>query len=131
MSRIAIGPETDFPTNETFETTQGRIVARLPRIPDLKRRLSLIHVASPFHSVFSVNLMTTVSAIAADNAVKTGLDGGHRVFRFAEDPHLEHVAGFPVVGCMGEARGDGHPGVILMEDESVQREPPTINSAKQ
>lgn len=66
---IAICAETDFPTGETLETTQGRIVSGFPRIINLQWSLPLIHVTSPFHSVFSVNFMTAVSAISADQAV--------------------------------------------------------------
>ena len=91
----------------------------------------MIDVTSPFHSVFSVNLMTTVAAIAADNAIKSGSDRGDRIFRFAENPHLDHVSGFSIVGRGGEAGGDDNPQGVLVKNESVQREPPTINSAKQ
>ena len=75
--------------------------------------------------------MTTMATIAADNAVKSGSDGGHRVFRFAQDPDLNHVTGFPVVGRMSKARGDYYAHGVFMKNESVQREPPTINSATQ
>ena len=126
-SGITIGSEADFAASETLETTQRRIIARPPRIPNLKRSLALIDVTCPFHSVTPVFFMTTVATIAADNAVKSGSDGGHRVFRFAQDPHLDHVAGFPIVARGGEAGGDGHPlGVFVEEKAIAHRSPPLI-----
>ena len=97
MRGVAVGSETDFPTNETFETTQGGIVSGFPRIPDLKRGLSLVHIACPLNPVTPVNFMTTMATVSTDEAVKSGSDCGDRIFRFAENPHLEHVTGFPVV----------------------------------
>ena len=44
---------------------------------------------------------------------------------------MEHVSGFTIVGSFGEAGGDGHTVLILVEDEAVQRTPPTMNSATQ
>ena len=130
-SGITIGSEADFAASETLETTQRRIIARPPRIPNLKRSLALIDVTCPFHSVTPVFFMTTVATIAADNAVKSGANRGNRVFSFAQNPNLDHVSGFPVVGRGGEAGCDDHPLGVFVEDEAVQREPPTINSATQ
>jgi len=47
--------------------------------------------------VFTVNFMTPMHAIAANNPIKSGSNRGHGIFRFAENPHLDHVAGFPIV----------------------------------
>ena len=75
--------------------------------------------------------MATVSAITADNAVKSGANRGNRVFSFAENPHLDHVARFPIVRRVGKARGDDHAVLIFVDNKAVQRTPPTMNSAKQ
>ena len=128
---IAVCAEAHFATGETLETTQGGIVTGLPRIPNLQRGLPLIHVTRAVNPVPPVYFVATMSAVSTDNAVKAGFDGFHGIFRFAENPHLEHVARFPVVRGMGKAGGDDHTGMILMKEKSVQREPPTINSAKQ
>ena len=132
VHRIAVCAEADFATSETLEGSERRIVSGLPRIPDLKRSLPLIDVTSPFHSVTPVNLMTTVAAIAADEAIQAGSDCGHRVFRFDEYPNLDHVSGFPIVAGGFEAGGDDHPLGVFVDNVAVaHREPPTINSAKQ
>jgi hypothetical protein len=74
--------------------------------------------------VFTVNLMTPMHAIAADNPVQAGSNRGHGVFRFAENPNLDHVAGFPVVTRSFKARGDDDSGVVFMKNEAVQSKPP-------
>jgi hypothetical protein len=82
--------------------------------------------------VFAVNLMTPMHAIAANNPVQAGSNRGNRIFRFAENPHLDHVSGFPVIGGGGEAGRDDHTVGVLVENEAVAHsEPPTINCAKQ
>ena len=129
---VAVGSEADFPTNETLETTQGGIVARLPRIPDLKRSLSLIHVTRALNPESPVNFMATVPTVSTDNAIQAGSDGGDGIFRFAENPHLDHVARFPIVRRGFETRGDYYAVLIFMKEKAIaHREPPTINSAKQ
>ena len=128
---VTVGTEANFAARETLEGSQGGIVSRLPRIPDLKRSLPLIDVTGAFHTVTAVFFVATVSAIAADNAIQAGFNRGHRIFRFAQNPDLDHVAGFPVVARGFKAGGDHDTDVILVENESVQREPPTINSATQ
>jgi hypothetical protein len=71
-------------------------------------------------------------AIAANNPIQAGSNRGHGVFRFAENPDLDHVAGFPVIAGGGKPGGDHDSVVILVENESVaHREPPTSNCAKQ
>ena len=131
VGRIAICAETDFPTGETLETTQGRIVSGFPRIINLQWSLSLVDITSPFHTEATVFFVATVSAIAADNAVQAGFDRGHRVTGFNQNPHLEHVAGFSIVAGGLKARCNDDPQGVLMKEKAVQREPPTINSAKQ
>ena len=91
----------------------------------------MIHVTGALNSMFSVNFMATVSAIAADEAVKARADGGNGVLRFAENPNLDHVTGFPVVARGFKAGGDDDAVGVLVENESVQRAPPTMSSATQ
>ena len=131
VHRIAVGSKANFATGETLEGSQAGIVSRLPRIPDLKRSLPLIDVTGAFHTVTAVFFVATVSAIAADNAVQAGFDRGHRVTGFNQNPHLEHVAGFSIVAGGLKARCNDDPQGVLMKEKAVQREPPTINSAKQ
>ena len=97
----------------------------------MKRGLAFVDVASPLHSKATVNLMTTVPAVAADDAVKSGFDGCDGIFSFAQNPNLEHVTGFPVVARGFKAGGDHDTGVILMKEKAVQRAPPTRSSATQ
>jgi hypothetical protein len=77
--------------------------------------------------VFTVNLMTPMHAIAANNPVQAGSNGGHGVFRFAENPDLDHVAGFPIVAGGGKPGRDDHTGVIFVKDKSVHRVPPRLS----
>lgn len=128
---VTVGSEADLAASETLEGSQGWIVARLPRIINLQRSLSLIHVTRALHSEAAVFFVATVSAVSADKAVKSGFDRGHGIFRFAENPDLDHVAGFPVVARCGEPGGDDHPLGVFMKEKAVQREPPTRNSATQ
>ncbi len=127
MSRVPVCAETDFPTYEAIHELQGGVSARFPSFPDAKRGLSFINVTRPFHPVFSVNLVATVSAITADDAVKSGSNRGDGVNGFAEDPHLDHVTGFSIVGGFGKARRDYDTVLIFVEDKSIaHREPPLI-----
>ena len=93
--------------------------------------MALIDVTCPFHTEATVNLMTTVAAIAANDAIKSGFNRGHGIFRFAQNPDLDHIARFTVVAGGFEARGDDYAGVILVDNEAVQRTPPTRSSATQ
>ena len=131
MSGIAVCAETDFPTGETLEGSERRIFSGFPRIPDLKRSLPLIDVTSALNPVTPVNFMTTVATISTDEAIQAGSDCGHRIFRFTQNPHLEHVARFPVVGRGFKTSRDDHPLGVLVENVAVQRTPPTRNSATQ
>jgi hypothetical protein len=124
MSRITVRAETDFPSGESLETTQQRVVARFPSPPNTLRSVPGVDVASPFHTVFTVNFMTPMHAIAAYNPVQAGLNRGHGVFRFAENPHLYHVSGFPIVGGGFKAGGDDNPQGVLVEDVAVAHSRP-------
>ena len=131
MSGITICAEANTAASETFEGSERRIVAGFPRFINLQRSLTLIHVTRAFHTEAPVNFVATVSAIAADETVKSGFNRGHGIFRFAENPHLEHVTRFPVFGGIGKARGDDDAMGVLMKNKAVQREPPTRSSATQ
>ena len=84
----------------------------------------MIHVTGALNPVPPVYFVATVSAVAADEAIKAGFDRGHRVFRFAQNPDLDHVSGFPVVARVLKPGGDDHTGVILVEDVAVHSTPP-------
>ena len=131
MHRVAVCSETNTAAGETLKTTQGGIVARFPRIPDLKRRLALIHVTRALNSVPAVYFVATVSAIAADEAIQARFNRGHGILGFNEYPNLEHVARFTIVGWSLEAGRDDDTVLILVKDVAVQRTPPTRNSATQ
>ena len=88
MRGVTVCAEANFAASETLEGTEWGIVARLPRIPDLKRSLSFIDVTRALHTKAAVNFVATVSAISADNAIQAGFDRGHGIFSFAENPHL-------------------------------------------
>ena len=131
-SGITIRSEANLSARETVHVLECGISARFPSLPNAKRGLSFINVTRPFHTVFSVFFVATVSAITADNAVKSGANRGNRVFSFAENPDLDHVAGFPIVRRGFETRGDDDPGGIFVKEKAIaHREPPTINSATQ
>ncbi len=100
----------------------------MPRPPDSKGSLSLIHVARTLNPEYPVNLVSTVSAIATNDAVQTGFDCSNGVHGFAKDPHLDHVAGFPVVAGGGKARRDDNPLGVFVENKSVaHRVPPRVS----
>tara|TARA_R110000868_G_scaffold364302_1_gene627156 strand:+ start:159 stop:422 length:264 start_codon:yes stop_codon:yes gene_type:complete len=63
---VSVSAEADTSTGETLETTQGRIVAGLPRIPYLKRGLALIYVTRALNPVPAVFFVATVPTVAAD-----------------------------------------------------------------
>jgi hypothetical protein len=123
---IAIGTEADFPTGKTLEGTERRVVSGFPRIPNLQWGLALIHVARALNPEHPVNFVATMSAVAADDSIKSGFNGCDGVLRFAEDPYLNHIAGFPVVRSFGESRGDYDTDGIFVENEAVQLAPPWI-----
>jgi len=71
--------------------------------------------------------MTPMHAIAANNPVQAGSNRGHGVFRFAENPHLDHVSGFPVIGGGLETGCDDHAIAIFVENKSVHSRPPKLS----
>jgi hypothetical protein len=68
--------------------------------------------------------VASVDAIAANEPIETRFDCGNRINGFDQNPDLNHVAGFTVVGLGGEAGGDNDSGLILVDYKAVQREPP-------
>lgn len=130
MGGVAICAEANTSASEQGKERKGGIFTRFPSFPNAQRRLPFIHVARAFYTVFSVNLMTPVSAIAANDAVQAGTDCGNGIFRFAKDPNLDHVARFPVVGGFGEACCDDNPLGVLVENESVAHREPPIDSMR-
>jgi hypothetical protein len=125
MRGVTVCAEANFPSGETLETTQQRVVSGFPWLPDLQRSLTGIYVACPFHTVFTVNFMTPMDAIAADQTIKARTDRFGRGNGFDQNPHLDHVARFPVVGGGFETSGDDHAQGVFMKDKSVaHREPP-------
>jgi hypothetical protein len=62
MRGVSVSSETDFPSNEAFETTQGRIIAGFPCSPDTLGSLAGIYVATPPASV----TVATVDAVSTD-----------------------------------------------------------------
>lgn len=131
MSRITVGAETNLAARETLETTQGRIVARFPSFPNTLWSLAGVDVACPFHTKAAVFFVPAMHAIAADKPIKSCPYRFCGTTGFNENPHLNHVAGFPIVRWGFKARGNDHAGVIFVKDEAVQLTPPTSNCAKQ
>ena len=127
MRGVAVGSEADFAACESVHKLKGGIVARFPSPPNAQGCLANIDVTRAIAS----GSIATVDAVSTDEAIQALFDGFHRIHGFDQNPDLEHVARFPVVGGMREAGGDGHPVLVLVEDVAVQREPPTRSSATQ
>jgi hypothetical protein len=53
------------------------------------------------------------------------LDRFHGINGFHQNPDLDHIARFPVVGCFGEAGGDDDTVLVFVDYEAVHREPPS------
>jgi hypothetical protein len=62
MDGVAVCAETDFPSGESLETTQGRIIAGFPCFPNTLWSLAGVHIAGTFHPVTTVNLVTAMDA---------------------------------------------------------------------
>lgn len=127
MDGITIRTETNFAAGEQIPMSERWVVARPPRFINLQRRLPLIHVTRAFHSEAPVNFVASVPAVSADQTVKAGSDCGHRILGFAENPHLDHISGFPVVAGGFKARGNDYAVLIFVKYVTVaHREPPLI-----
>jgi hypothetical protein len=124
MDWIAVCAEANFPTSETLETTQGGIIARLPCPVNTLRSLAGVDIASSFHPVPTVFFVPAVDTRSADEAVKSRPDRFRGGNGFNQDPHLDHVTGFTVIGGVIEAGGNDHAVRVLVEKETVHREPP-------
>jgi hypothetical protein len=125
-SRVTIGTEADFSSNETLETTQQGIVSRFPRSPDAQGGLARVDVACPFHTEAAVFFVPAMDARSTDKPIKSRPDRFRGGNGFNEYPNLNHVTRFPVVAGGFETGGDDNPLGILVEDESVHREPFSI-----
>jgi hypothetical protein len=127
MSRVTVGAEADFATNERLEGAQGRVVARTPSFPNTLWSLASVDVATAPAAV-PVAPMDAVTANQTIQARPNRFRGGNG---FNQDPNLNHVTGFPVVRRGFKAGGDDNAGMILVKEEAVQREPPMMSSATQ
>jgi hypothetical protein len=63
---VAVGSEANTSASEHFKGTQGGVSARFPCLPNAKGSLSFVDVTRPFNAEATVNLVATMSAIAAD-----------------------------------------------------------------
>ena len=131
MRGISVCSEANFAARKAVHVLERGIIARFPSLPNAKRSLSFVDVTGAFNAMFSVNFVATVDAVAANQTIQAGSDCFHRIHGFAQNPDLDHVSGFPIVGSFGEARGDNHTHGVFMKEKAVQRTPPTRNSATQ
>ena len=127
MRGVTVCAEANFAARKAVHELQHRVSARLPSPPDAQRSLANIDVTRAIATV----PIATVDARSTDEAIQAGSDCFHGVTGFNQDPHLEHVSGFAVVGSFGEAGGDNHAHGVFVDNEAVQRTPPTRNSATQ
>ena len=127
MRGIAVGTETNTAARKSVHELQHRVSARFPCSPDSKGRLANIDVTR----TIATGSIATVDAGTTDQTIQAGSDCFHGVAGFDEYPHLDHVTRLSIVGGFGEARGDDHPLGVFVENEAVQRTPPTRNSATQ
>ena len=63
--------------------------------------------------------MAPVGAMSADQSVKAGFDCLNRIYRFDEDPHLDHGTSLGVLGTSGETCCDNDAVAILVDDVTV------------
>ena len=119
---VTVGSEADFAARKSVHELKHRISARLPSPPDAQRSLANIDVTRTIATV----TVAPMDARSTDEAIQAGSDCFHRIHRFDEYPNLDHVAGFPIVRRGFKTRGDYHPVGVFMENESVQREPPSV-----
>ena len=127
VHRITVCAETHLAAREAVHVLKGGIIARLPCSPDTERSLANVDIAGTIASVS----IAAMDAVSTDEAIQARFDRFHGVTGFNQNPHLEHVAGFSIVAGGLKARCNDDPQGVLMKEKAVQREPPTINSAKQ
>jgi len=120
VRRVAIGPEANRAPPEDFNGGKGRVGSRTPFNPNPTRSLTDVHVASSFFTLARFGcLACTQWAVAADETVATGLDGGNGILGTDQDPNLDHVPGLPVLGFAGEACRDYDAICVLVDDVAV------------
>jgi hypothetical protein len=127
MSRITVCSEANLPACERFKGSKQRVVSSPPRFPDTLRSLPGVDVAGTIHTKATVFFVATVDAVAADQTIQARANRFGRGNGFNEYPNLNHVTRFPVVTRVIEARGDDDSGGVLVEEKSVQREPPRVS----
>jgi hypothetical protein len=125
MRGVAVCSEADASAREAVHVLQHRVSARFPSPPDTERSLANIDVTRAIASV----TVAPMDARSTDEAIQALFDGFHGIHRFDQNPHLDHVTGFPVVAGGFKARGDDHTVGVFVKEKSVQRIPPTMNSA--
>jgi hypothetical protein len=126
MRGVPVRSEANTSASENLEAAQGRVSARFPRFPDSLRSLAGIYVACPFHTEATVFFVPAMDAIATNQTVKARSNCFRGGNGFDQNPNLDHVARFPVVGRGFKSGRDNDPLRVFMKDESVQREPPLI-----
>ena len=72
-----------------------------------------------------------MDAGTADKTIQARFDRFRGRNGFNQNPYLDHVAGFPVVGRFIESGCDYDTGVIFVENKSVHREPPIQRDCSQ
>ena len=127
MGGVTVCAEANTAAGETVHELKCGIVSGFPCPPNTQGCLANIDVTRAIGSVS----IATVDARSTDEAIQALFDCFHRIHRFDQNPDLDHVARFSVVGRGGEAGGDDHPLGIFVKDVAVQRAPPTRSSATQ
>ena len=124
--RVPIGSEPYPLPRENGNGGKGQIRARFPRFPNTERsviRDDITRTGSPAP-------VAPVATVSADESVQTGFDRFNGVAGFDQNPDLDHVPGFTVVGRGRESRRDDDPMGVFVQDKSVHRTPPRIASTR-
>ena len=58
--------------------------------------------------------------MSANEMIQSGFDCVDWVYRFDQDPDLDHVASLGVLGTSGETGGDNYTIRVLVEDVTVR-----------
>ena len=92
MARVTVCAETDGPSGEDVDVCQRRIFTTSPCSPYCQWSVFDSDIAYPFDSAG----MPTVRAMSANEMIQSGFDCVDWVYRFDQDPDLDHVSGFCV-----------------------------------
>lgn len=125
MRGVPIGSEADTSARENRDGGQWKVRARFPCFPNPKGSVVRDDIAGSA----SARAITTVSAIAANQAIQARRDSFDGIHGTDKDPDLNHVSGLAVFAGGFEARRDDHAVAVFVEDKSVHRTPPfkTVN----